>query len=304
MKETARGGASAIGVPLATLWHDYYALTKPRVVAVMLLTAVVGMLLATQDGDIPWHALCWGTLGIGLAASSAAAINQIVDRRLDALMARTRQRPIPQGHIPAHHALLFAAVLGIAGIGILAILVNPLTAWLTLGSLLGYAVVYTAFLKRATPQNITIGGLAGAAPPLLGWTSISNQIVPESLLLVLIIFAWTPPHFWALAIHKKTEYAKVGIPMLPVTHGEAFTRLHILLYTLLMVLCTLLPYLYGCSGVVYLVGVLILNGLFLQKALWLWLYRRPADPYGLFRYSINYIMLLFVVLLLDHYLAL
>lgn len=285
------------------LWQrlgDYYQLTKPRVVAVMLITAVVGMLLAS-DGEVPWRALLWGTLGIGLAAGAAAVINQIVDRRLDAIMVRTRRRPIPQGNISVPHALAFAALLAIAGLAILALVINPLTAWLTLASVLGYAVIYSAFLKRATPQNITIGGIAGAAPPLLGWTAVTNQVAPESLLLVLIIFAWTPPHFWALALHRKEEYAKADIPMLPVTHGERYTRLHILLYTILMILVTVLPYLTGMSGWLYLLGALVLGGGFLYWAIVLLRGKNPDAGMDTFKYSIVYLMALFVVMLVDHY---
>lgn len=291
--------APDFGGPFWTRMGCYYQLTKPRVVAVMLLTAVVGMLLASEGG-IPWNALIFATVGIGLAAGAAAVINQVVDRRLDAIMTRTHRRPIPQGNISVVHALGFAAVLAGSGLGLLAVMVNPLTAWLTLASVLGYAVIYSAFLKRATPQNITIGGIAGAAPPLLGWTAVTNQVVPESLLLVLIIFAWTPPHFWALAIHKKQEYAKVGVPMLPVTHGDAYTRLHILLYSILLFICTLLPYLYGSSGLIYVLGVSLLNIEFVRRVVAL-LRQREAAPLRLFHFSISYIMLLFVVLLVDHY---
>ncbi|MYM63599.1 heme o synthase [Pseudomaricurvus sp. HS19] len=286
--------------PLRTTLTAYYRLTKPRVVAVMLLTAVVGMLLASEQA-IPWNALLWGTIGIGMAAGAAAAVNHVVDNRIDRHMIRTRARPLPQGELSPAHALAFAFVLGSAGLALLAIAVNPLTAWLTFASVIGYAVIYSAFLKRATPQNITIGGLAGAAPPLLGWTAVTNQVSPESLLLVLIIFAWTPPHFWALAIHKRDEYANAGVPMLPVTHGNAFTRLQIVLYTLLLVLTTLLPFLYGSSGLIYLAGVTLLNMEQLRRVALLFGDNRQA-PLALFRYSITYVMLLFVILLLDHYL--
>ncbi len=218
-------------------------------------------------------------------------------------MTRTQSRPIPQGEVSLPHAVGFAVSLGAGGLLILTVMVNPLTAWLTFASVIGYAIIYSTFLKRATPQNITIGGLAGAAPPLLGWTAVTNHIAPESLLLVLIIFAWTPPHFWALAIHRKNEYAKAGVPMLPVTHGTAFTRLQIVLYSLLMIITTLLPYLYGSSGVLYLCGVSLLNIEQLRRVHRL--YRGdPKAPMQLFLYSINYIMLLFVVILLDHYIAL
>ncbi|MFB9884809.1 heme o synthase [Balneatrix alpica] len=280
----------------------YYALTKPRVVAVMLLTAVVGMLLA--DESLPWRALFWGTLGIALSAGSAAAINQLVDSKLDALMARTHRRPLPQGQVSQQQALIFAGCIGTAGITILALQVNPLTAWLTLASLIGYAVIYTAFLKRATPQNITIGGLAGAAPPLLGWTAVTGEVAAESLLLVLIIFAWTPPHFWALALHKKEEYARAGVPMLPVTHGEAFTRLHIVLYTCLLFAVTMFPFLTGMSGWLYLVGMCGLNIRFAQWTWRVWKAEDQQAPMAMFWFSIKYIMAVFAVLLIDHYLTL
>ena len=239
------------GLTAATRLHDYFELTKPRVVALIVFTAMVGMLLATPALP-PWSAFAYGTLGIWLAASSAAAINHVLDRRIDAEMARTRRRPIPTGHVSEAGALLFAFALGLASMLILALLVNPLTALLTFASLIGYSVIYTLWLKRATPQNIVIGGAAGAAPPVLGWTAITNSVDPNALLLFLIIFTWTPPHFWALAIARRDDYAKVGLPMLPVTHGIEFTRLHILLYTILLVIVTILPYLTGMSGLIYL----------------------------------------------------
>ena len=238
--------------PARASWHDYLELTKPKVVALMLITSAIGMLLSTP-GAIAWQVLLLGNLGIALCAGSAAAINHVVDRRIDIHMARTQRRPLAQGRVNPLHALLFALALGVAGMAILLLWINALTAWLTLGSLLGYAVIYTSFLKRATPQNIVIGGLAGAAPPLLGWTAVTGRIDAEALLLVLIIFAWTPPHFWALAIHRKAEYAKVAIPMLPVTHGEQYTKLHILLYTFILFAVSLLPYVIHMSGPLYLV---------------------------------------------------
>ncbi len=286
--------------PTNATWRDYYELCKPRVVALMLLTAVVGMFLATP-GMVPWDVLLLGTLGIALCAGSAAAVNQILDHQVDARMARTRRRPIPQGRIQPLNGLLFALLLGSAGMYVLMTWINPLTAWLTLASLLGYALVYTVFLKRATPQNIVIGGIAGAAPPLLGWTAVTGRVDPESLLTVLIIFAWTPPHFWALALHRKEEYASVEIPMLPVTHGEAFTRLHIFLYTLILFAVSLLPFITGMSGYVYLAGAVILGGRFLW---WAWALMRGIREHAAirtFRYSIIYLMTLFVVLLADHY---
>ncbi|MEH6472721.1 MAG: heme o synthase [Halopseudomonas sp.] len=284
-------------------WRDYYELCKPRVVAVMLLTAVVGMFLASP-GLPPLSALLLGTLGIALASGSAAAVNQVADRHIDAQMARTHRRPLPQGKVAPAQALLFAALLGISGISVLVIWVNPLTGWLTLASLIGYALIYTLYLKRATPQNIAIGGIAGASPPLLGWVAVTGTLEPDALLLVLIIFAWTPPHFWSLCIHKRDEYARANVPMLPVTHGVAFTRVQILLYTLLMIATTLLPVMTGMSGLIYLVGVSVLNGRFLQWALRVFRGQDAQAPMAMFRYSINYIMGLFVVLLVDHYVPL
>ena len=281
--------------------YSYYSLCKPRVVAVMLLTALVGMCLAVP-GLPPVDKVIFGLTGIGLAAGSAAAINHLLDEKIDRLMARTRHRPLPQGELKPVQVLTFAALIGTLGIGLLFVAVNALTAWLTLASLIGYAVIYTGFLKRATPQNITIGGLAGAAPPLLGWTSISGQADPHSLLLVLIIFAWTPPHFWALALHRKAEYARADIPMLPVTHGDAFTRLQILLYTVLMVLTTLLPFVTGMSGLIYIAGVMLLNARFGWFVYQLFRSNDSTIALKTFWFSIRYIMWLFVVLLADHYL--
>jgi len=282
-------------------WRDYLELTKPRVVALIVLTAVVGTLLATP-GFPPWRALLFGNLGIALAAASAAAINHVLDRRIDAHMARTRNRPLPSGHLDHRHALLFALLLALLSMGVLFFLVNTLTAILTFASLIGYAVVYTVWLKRATPQNIVIGGAAGAAPPVLGWAAVTNSVHPHALLLFLIIFAWTPPHFWALAIARRSEYAKADIPMLPVTHGVEFTRLHVLLYTLILVLVTLLPYLTGMSGLIYLVASLGLNARFLWHSIALKVTRRDELPMRVFRFSISYLMWLFLALLVDHYL--
>jgi protoheme IX farnesyltransferase len=282
-------------------WRDYYELGKPKVVALIVFTAVVGMFLAVP-GLPPLSALLYGTLGIGFAASSAAAINHVVDRRFDTKMARTMLRPIPTGHLTTTQALAYASVLGVASMLILWFLVNPLTAVLTFASLIGYAVLYTVWLKHITPQNIVIGGAAGAAPPVLGWTSVTGSADPYSLLLFLIIFAWTPPHFWALAIARREEYMKAGIPMLPVAYGVEFTRLHILLYTILLVIVTLLPWLTGMTGLIYLAAAALLGGQFVRYAVAL---RRPDAPAHLpmtvFRYSINYLMILFAALLLDHY---
>ena len=281
-------------------WRDYLELCKPSVVALMMLTAVIGMFLATP-GMVPWQVLVFGNLGIALCAASAAAVNHLVDRRIDAVMARTRARPMVRGAVDTRHAIAFAAVIGVAGMAILILLVNPLTAWLTLASLVGYAFIYTFWLKRATPQNIVIGGLAGAAPPLLGWTVVTNEVHGYALLLVLIIFAWTPPHFWALAIHRKEEYAKVEIPMLPVTHGEKHTALHVLLYTLILIAVTLLPFATGMSGPLYLLGAVVLGLGFLYWAVLLMVGKDPRVPMQTFWYSIIYLMALFVVMLLDHY---
>jgi protoheme IX farnesyltransferase len=250
---------------------------------------------------VPLDALILGNLGIALCAGAAAAVNHLVDQRVDQRMARTSKRPMAQGRVGTLPAAVFALVLGGAGMAILLIWINALTAWLTFASLVGYAFVYTLFLKRATPQNIVIGGLAGAAPPLLGWTAVTGEIHGHALLLVLIIFAWTPPHFWALAIHRKEEYAAVDIPMLPVTHGDAFTRLHILLYTVLMFLITLLPFVTRMSGPLYLLGAVVLGGGFLYWAIELMRNRNPAAPMETFKYSIIYLMALFVVMLVDHY---
>lgn len=282
-------------------WRDYKELTKPNVVLLMILTAVIGMFMAVP-GMVPLQILILGNLGIALCAGSAATINHLVDQRIDRQMSRTRQRPVAQGRVRPAQAAVFAAVIGSAGMAILLIWVNALTAWLTFASLLGYAVVYTMFLKRATPQNIVIGGLAGAAPPLLGWTAVTGEIQGHGLLLALIIFAWTPPHFWALAIHRREEYAAVDIPMLPVTHGVAFTKLHILLYTVIMFLITLLPYATRMSGPLYLLGALVLGAGFLYWAIELLRDKNPNAPMETFKYSIIYLMALFVVMLLDHYL--
>ncbi|SEG86857.1 heme o synthase [Marinobacterium lutimaris] len=284
-------------------WRDYLALCKLKVIAVMLLTLVVGMCLATS-GLPSLPLLLLTNLGVGLAAASAAAVNHVLDQGIDARMARTARRPLPQGRVTPLQAVVFAALLGIAGIALLALTVNPLTAWLTLGSLIGYAFVYTAFLKRATPQNIVIGGVAGAAPPLIGWVAVTGQITADGLLLMLIIFAWTPPHFWALCIARKDDYARAGIPMLPITHGENFTRLQILLYTLITVLLTFLPYFIGLSGLIYLACVLVIDARLLYWAWRLYSTREAADPMKMFRFSILYIMALFAILLVDHYLKL
>ncbi|MBR9870293.1 MAG: protoheme IX farnesyltransferase [Gammaproteobacteria bacterium] len=281
-------------------WRDYLELTKPRVVALMILTSLIGMLLAVP-GVPGWNVLFFGNLGIALLAGAAAVVNHVVDQKIDTVMARTRKRPVATGRIAPFDAILFAVVLAAVGMIVLMWQVNEITAWLTLASLVGYAGVYTLFLKRATPQNITIGGLAGAMPPLLGWTAVTGQVEGHALLLVLIIFAWTPPHFWALAIHRKEEYAKAGIPMLPVTHGNKYTELHIVLYTVMLLVVSLLPFVTGMSGGIYLVGALVLGLRFLQYAIRLLKGDDRRVAMDTFKYSIVYLMALFVVLLVDHF---
>lgn len=281
-------------------WRDYYELTKPRVVMLLMLTAIVGMFMATP-GMVPLPVLLLGSLGMAFAMGAAAAVNQVVDQRIDAIMARTSNRPIVQGKISARRALLFAGVLSALSMFILTVFINPLTAFLTLFGIVGYAFIYTLFLKRATPQNIVIGGLAGAIPPLLGWTAVTNQIDPHALLLVLIVFIWTPPHFWALAIHRRDDYARAGIPMLPVTHGIAFTKSAVLHYTLLLALCTLLPYLTGMSGLIYLAAAVVLNVIFVWYSFRLRFGNSPGIAMKTFGYSIIYLMGLFIALLVDHY---
>ena len=293
--------ADANSIVLKASWRDYLELTKPRVVALIMLTAIIGTLLSTP-GAPPLDALILGNLGIALAAASAAAINHLLDRRIDARMSRTRQRPLPTGHLTPARALVFALTLAVISMVLLVAFVNTLTALLTFGSLIVYAVVYTVWLKRATPQNIVIGGAAGAAPPVLGWVAVTNHLDAQALLLFLIIFAWTPPHFWALAIARRHDYAKAEIPMLPVTHGVAFTRLHVLLYTVILALFTLLPYLTGMSGLLYLGFALVLNARFVWLAIRLKVTGSDELPMRMFRFSITYLMWLFLGLLADHYL--
>ncbi|TNF86652.1 MAG: protoheme IX farnesyltransferase [Gammaproteobacteria bacterium] len=284
----------------AASWRDYLEMTKPRVVLLMLLCALVGMFLAVP-GMVPVDVLMFGLVGIALVAGSAAVVNHIADAQIDARMARTQARPVATGRVGLRQGLLFSAVLGVSGMVVLYFLVNPLTAWLNLASWIGYGLIYTLYLKRATPQNIVIGGLFGAAPPLFGWAAVSNSVEPGALLLVLIIFAWTPPHFWALALDRKEEYASVDVPMLPVTHGERYTRLHILYYTLILVAVSLLPFAIGMSGWLYLAGASALGGGFIYWAVVLLRNRNPRAPLETFRYSIVYLGLLFVALLADHY---
>jgi len=282
-------------------WKNYYTLCKPNVVAEMLFTAVVGMLLAVP-GMPPIGPFIYGTIGIALAASSAAAVNHFIDRKADAQMARTEKRPLPTGELSTTNVITFAFVLGLSSMLILILLVNTLTAILTFLSLFGYAIIYTLYLKRATPQNIVIGGIFGATPPLLGWCAMTGEIHPYSLLLALIIYVWTPPHFWALAIARREEYAKVNIPMLPVTHGPEFTRLQILLYTILLIIVTLLPYLTGMSGLIYLVSAVLLGLGFIYYAVLMMRNKDNKTAMKTFVYSIVYITLLFAALLIDHYL--
>ena len=285
---------------IAVSWRDYLELCKPNVVALMVLTSLIGMLLAT-DQAVPMTVLIFGNLGIALCSGSAAAVNHIVDRHVDDKMARTLNRPLAQGRLKTEYAVIFALITGITGMAILLVFTNVLTAWLTLASLVGYAFIYTMFLKHATPQNIVIGGLFGAAPPLLGWTAVTGEIHHNALLLVLIIFAWTPPHFWALAVHRKDEYAKAKIPMLPVTHGEYYTKINILLYTLLLIVVTTMPYLTGMFGWLYLVSSLLLGLGFLYWAVVMLRSKGGNSGMKTFQYSIVYLMVLFAVMLVDHY---
>lgn len=281
-------------------WRDYFELTKPKVVALLVLTAWVGMVLASSS-LADWTLLTSATLGIALLSAAAAALNHVVDQQIDAKMARTHSRPVARGRISSQQAILFAFALASSGFILLYVAVNPLTAWLTLCSLFGYAVIYTMFLKRATPQNIVIGGLAGAMPPLLGWTAVTGELHSHALLLVMIVFTWTPPHFWALAIHRRDDYARVNMPMLPVTHGIDFTKSAILLYTLLLCIVCLLPYIVGMTGAIYLVGSTLLNVRFLQYAWKLKFAATPDTAMAMFKFSIVHLMLLFLLLLVDHY---
>lgn len=282
-------------------WRNYLALCKPKVVALIVFTAIVGMLLAVP-GWPPLNTFIFSTIGIALAASSAAAVNHYLDRQADAQMARTQNRPLPKGELSSTNVIAFALSIGILSMLILVFLVNPLTALLTFLSLIGYAVIYTVYLKRMTPQNIVIGGAAGAAPPVLGWCAMTGYVHPHALLLFLIIFVWTPPHFWALAIARREEYAKVEIPMLPVTHGVEFTRLQILLYTVLLLLVTLLPYLTGMSGLLYLAAAVPLGIGFIYYAVLMMIKKSDKVAMKTFAYSIFYLMLIFAALLIDHYL--
>ena len=279
----------------------FYALTKPRVVSLIVFTAVIGMFLATP-GLVPLQVLLAGTVGIALVAGAAAAINCLVEQRIDALMQRTRWRPLPRGELSALQTLVFAAALGGIGLAMLYHFVNALTMWLTVATFIGYAVVYTVLLKPATPQNIVIGGASGAMPPVLGWAAVTGEVTTEAMLLFLIIFAWTPPHFWSLALYRATDYARAGVPMLPVTHGKAYTRLQVLLYTLILFAVSLLPYVVRMSGLPYLIAALALGVLFLSYAMRIYVAYSDAVAQKTFRYSIAYLALLFAALLVDHYL--
>ena len=293
---------ATLKIPARLRLREYYELCKPRVVMLIVFTAVVGMFLAVS-GLPPLERMLWGTLGIALQAASAAAVNQLIDRNIDARMARTCGRPLVTGTLSVAESIAFASVLGVGGFAVLWYGANPLTAWLTLLTLIGYAGVYTLFLKRATPQNIVIGGAAGAAPPVLGWVAITGDLHAHALILFLIIFVWTPPHFWALAIERRDDYAKAEIPMLPVTHGVDFTRTQVLLYTILLVAVTMLPFVTQMSGWLYLSGALVLDAIFLRYALLLKFAPRPGLPMQTFGYSIVYLMGIFSLLLIDHYAA-
>src|SRR5450830_62170 len=281
-------------------FKNFFSLCKPRVTSLIVFTAIIGMFLA-MPGMVPIPLLIATTVGIAFASGAAAAFNCLIEHKIDAIMARTRGRAIPTGQVSSTQTTVFASILGGTGLAILYFFVNPLTMWLTFATFVGYAVIYTVFLKPATPMNIVIGGASGAMPPILGWAAVNNAVAPESLIMFLIIFAWTPPHFWALALYRREEYAKVGMPMLPVTHGEAFTLLHILLYTIILVAVSLMPYGMGMSGLIYLVSAVILNAIFMAYVIGL--YRKYSDDLAkrTFKYSILYLTLLFAALLVDHY---
>lgn len=281
--------------------NSFFTLCKPRVTALIVFTAIIGMFLATP-GMVPLQILLAGTIGIAMASGAAAAFNHLIEQKIDAKMARTRGRPLPTGQINSKQTFIFATVVATIGLAILYFLVNPLTMWLTFATFIGYAVIYTIFLKPATPLNIVIGGLSGAMPPALGWAAVTGVVSAEAWILVLIIFAWTPPHFWALALYRREEYAKSGLPMLPVTHGEMYTRLHILLYTIILVAVTLIPFAMRMSGMIYLVSVLLLDAVFMAYAIKLYKTYSDALAKSTFKYSILYLMLLFLALVIDHYL--
>ena len=287
----------------ASTTYQFYQLTKPRVVSLIVFTAVIGMFLAAP-GMVPPQALLAGTFGIALVAGAAAAVNCLVEQKIDAIMARTRARPLPSGQLTALQTLIFAGAIGGLGLAILYHWVNALTMWLTLATFVGYAIVYTVILKPMTPQNIVIGGASGAMPPVLGWTAVTGEVTADALLLFMIIFAWTPPHFWALALYRKHEYARAGVPMLPVTHGDRYTRLHVLLYTIILFVCSMLPFVTRMSGLIYLVSALGLGLAFLYYAVRIYTDYSDALARRTFRYSIVYLAALFASLLVDHYLRL
>ena len=280
--------------------HQFYRLTKPRVVSLIVFTAVIGMFLSVP-GAVPLDTLVLGTIGIAFVAGAAAALNCLVEQKFDAVMARTKGRPLPQGKVSVPETLFFLGLIGGFGLFILHQWINPLTMWLTLGTFVGYAIIYTVILKPLTPQNIVIGGASGAMPPILGWAAVTGEVTADALLLFLIIFAWTPPHFWALALYRKTEYAQIGMPMLPVTHGDKFTRLHVLLYTLILCVVTILPYVSQMGGLIYLISTLILDAIFLYYAIKIYTNYSDQLARSAFKFSILYLALLFTALLIDHY---
>ena len=291
---------SVAGQPTGSRVHQFYQLTKPRVVSLIVFTAVIGMFLAIP-GAVPLRVLLAATLGIALVAGAAAAVNCLVEQKIDAIMLRTSRRPLPRGQLTSRETALFASVIGGIGLVLLHQGVNALTMWLTLATFVGYAIVYTVILKPMTPQNIVIGGASGAMPPVLGWAAVTGEVTADALTLFLIIFAWTPPHFWALALYRKHEYAKAGVPMLPVTHGDKFTRLHVLLYTVILCACSLLPFVVRMSGVIYLAAAIVLGGVFLWYAVRIYVDYSDALARRTFRYSITYLSTLFAALLVDHY---
>jgi heme o synthase len=291
---------SLAGQPLASRFGQFFQLTKPRVVSLIVFTAAIGMFLSTP-GMVPLQVLLAGTLGIALAAGAAAAVNCLVEQKLDALMARTRYRPLPRGQVTSLQTLVFAAIVGGTGLAILYQWVNALTMWLTLATFVGYAIIYTLVLKPLTPQNIVIGGASGAMPPVLGWAAVTGEVAADALILFLIIFAWTPPHFWALALYRKGDYARAGVPMLPVTHGDRFTRLHVLLYTVILTAVTLMPFVTRMSGAIYLASAVVLDAVFLYYAVRVYAAYTDRLAQRTFRYSIVYLTALFAALLVDHY---
>lgn len=293
--------SSAVHASLSVRIQQFYALTKPRVVSLIVFTAVIGMFLATP-GMVPVPVLFAATLGIALVAGAAAAMNCLVEQKIDALMTRTQARPLPRGQLTSLETLVFAGVVGGIGLALLYHWVNTLTMWLTLATFVGYAIIYTVILKPMTPQNIVIGGASGAMPPVLGWAAVTGEVTAQALTLFLIIFAWTPPHFWALALYRKHEYAKAGVPMLPVTHGDKFTRLHVLLYTIILLACSTLPFVTRMSGLPYLVSALVLGAVFMFYAVKIYTDYSDALARRTFRYSILYLTLIFAALLVDHYL--